>query len=51
MEFGTSFGISTIYLAAAVTDNGTGRVVTTELSERKVKAAQSNLQQTGLDGR
>jgi predicted O-methyltransferase YrrM len=51
VEFGTSFGISTIYLAAAVTDNGTGRVVTTELSERKVKAAQSNLQQTGLDGR
>jgi predicted O-methyltransferase YrrM len=50
VEFGTSFGISTIYLAAAVTDNGTGRVVTTELSERKVKAAQSNLQQTGLDG-
>ena len=50
VEFGTSFGISTIYLAAAVTDNGVGRVVTTELSERKVKAAQSNLRQTGLDG-
>jgi predicted O-methyltransferase YrrM len=50
VEFGTSFGISTIYLAAAVTDNGIGRVVTTELSERKVKAAQSNLEQTGLDG-
>ena len=38
VEFGTSFGISTIYLAAAVTDNGTGRVVTTELSTRKAEA-------------
>jgi predicted O-methyltransferase YrrM len=49
VEFGTSFGISTIYLAAAVTDNATGRVVTTELSDKKVKAAQSNLQQAGVD--
>jgi predicted O-methyltransferase YrrM len=49
VEFGTSFGISTIYLAAAVTDNGTGRVVTTELSDKKVKAAQSNLQQAGVN--
>ena len=39
VEFGTSFGISTIYLAAAVTDNGTGHVVTTELSSKKVEAA------------
>lgn len=50
VEFGTSFGISTIYLAAAVTDNGTGRVVTTELSDRKVKAARANLEQAGVDG-
>jgi predicted O-methyltransferase YrrM len=48
VEFGTSFGISTIYLAAAVTDNGTGRVVTTELSTRKAEAARSNLQQAGV---
>jgi predicted O-methyltransferase YrrM len=48
VEFGTSFGISTIYLAAAVTDNGTGHVVTTELSDRKVKAAQSNLEEAGV---
>src|ERR1700739_4272921 len=39
VEFGTSFGISTIYLAAAVADNGTGRVLTTELSGKKVPAA------------
>src|SRR5580693_6412812 len=35
VEFGTSFGISTIFLAAAVADNGTGRVITTELSSKK----------------
>jgi predicted O-methyltransferase YrrM len=49
VEFGTSFGISTIYLAAAVTDNGTGHVVTTELSDRKIKAAQANLAEAGVD--
>jgi predicted O-methyltransferase YrrM len=48
VEFGTSFGISTIYLTAAVTDNGTGHVVTTELSARKAEAARSNLQQAGV---
>ena len=37
VEFGTSFGTSTIYLAAAVTDNGTGRVFGTELSATKIK--------------
>jgi predicted O-methyltransferase YrrM len=50
VEFGTSFGISTIHLAAAVTDNGTGRVVSTELSARKVDAARSNLKEAGVDG-
>jgi predicted O-methyltransferase YrrM len=48
VEFGTSFGISTIHLAAAVTDNGSGRVVSTELSDRKARAAQENLEQAGL---
>ena len=47
MEIG-SFGISTIYLAAAVTGNGTGHVVTTGLSDRKVEAAQSNLEEAGV---
>jgi len=50
VEFGTSFGISAIHLAAAVIDNGTGRVVTTELSERKATAARENLEQAGLAG-
>ena len=42
VEFGTSFGISTIYLAAAVTDNSTGRVVGTELTAREVDAARAS---------
>jgi predicted O-methyltransferase YrrM len=35
VEFGTSFGISTLHLAAAVRDNGGGRVITTELNGSK----------------
>jgi predicted O-methyltransferase YrrM len=48
VEFGTSYGISTLYLAAAVTDNGTGRVITTELSEKKATAAHANLAEAGV---
>jgi predicted O-methyltransferase YrrM len=48
VEFGTSFGISTAHLAAAVTDNGTGHVLTTELSPVKIAAAQANLEGAGL---
>jgi len=48
VEFGTSFGISTIYLAAAVADNGCGHVYTTELSGKKVAAAQANLEEAGV---
>jgi predicted O-methyltransferase YrrM len=48
VEFGTSFGISTLYLAAAVADNGTGRVVTTELSSTKAATARANLAEAGL---
>jgi predicted O-methyltransferase YrrM len=49
VEFGTSFGISTIYLAAAVADNGAGHVLTTELSSKKVKAAGANLREAGVE--
>ncbi len=49
MEFGTSLGLSTIHLASAVRDNGTGRVVTTELSAAKVAAARSTFAEVGLD--
>ena len=48
VEFGTSFGISTIYLAAAVTDNGTGHVYSTELSSKKIATAQANLKEAGI---
>jgi predicted O-methyltransferase YrrM len=49
VEFGTSFGVSTIYLAAAIRDAGTGgRVVGTELVPEKVMAARSNLAAAGL---
>ncbi len=50
VEFGTSFGISTIFLAAGLTDNGTGQIYSTELSTAKVRAARENLREAGLDG-
>lgn len=50
VEFGTSFGISTIHLAAAVRDNGTGRVVSTELNAAKAARARANLAEAGLSG-
>jgi predicted O-methyltransferase YrrM len=49
VEFGTSYGISTLYLAAAVRDNGVGRVLTTEMSAAKVAAARRTFAETGLD--
>jgi predicted O-methyltransferase YrrM len=48
VEFGTSFGISTMYLAAAVRDNGAGRVLTTELSAAKAAAARGTFAEVGL---
>ena len=48
VEFDTSYGISTLYLAAAVADNGTGSVVSTELSSVKVAAARANLVEARL---
>ena len=44
-----SLGISAIHLASAVRDNGSGRVVTTELSAAKVAAAKQTFAETGLD--
>ncbi|WP_431775344.1 O-methyltransferase [Streptomyces cucumeris] len=49
VEFGTSFGISTLHLAAAVRDNGTGRVISTELSAAKASAARRTFTETGLE--
>ncbi len=49
VEFGMSFGISALHLASAVRDNGSGRVVTTELSPTKIAAAKKTFADTGLD--
>src|ERR1700752_3970010 len=49
VEFGMSLGISAIHVAAAVRDNGRGRVVTTELSAAKVATAKATFVQTGLE--
>jgi predicted O-methyltransferase YrrM len=49
VEFGMSFGISALHLASAVRDNGSGRVVTTELSADKIAAAKRTFAETGLD--
>ncbi|HWT58666.1 MAG TPA: class I SAM-dependent methyltransferase [Rhizobium sp.] len=48
VEFGTSFGISTLYLAAALRDNGGGRLITTEFEPDKVARARQNLVAAGL---
>ena len=48
VEFGTSFGISTLHLAAALRDNGGGRLVTTEFEPSKVARARANLAAGGL---
>jgi predicted O-methyltransferase YrrM len=48
VEFGTSFGISTIYLAAAIKDNGGGRVIGSEIEPSKRDRALANLERAGL---
>lgn len=47
VEFGTSFGISTLYLAAAARDTG-GFVTGSELEPSKAERARANLQEAGL---
>ena len=49
VEYGTSFGMSTLYLASAARRVG-GRVVGTELSGRKAAVAEANLVEAGVDG-
>ena len=48
IEFGTSFGISTLHLAAALRDNGGGRLIGTEFEPSKIKRARENLAAGGL---
>ncbi|HEX3069493.1 MAG TPA: class I SAM-dependent methyltransferase [Thermoanaerobaculia bacterium] len=53
VEAGTSFGVSTLFLAAAVRDNvredgGSGVVIGTELEPAKAAAARANFAEAGL---
>jgi predicted O-methyltransferase YrrM len=48
VEFGTSFGISTLHLAAALRDNGGGRLIGSEFEPSKIKRARENLAAGGL---
>src|SRR5262245_22634915 len=50
VEFGTSFGISTLYAAAAARDNGGGRVIGSELEPGKRAKALQHLDEAGLAG-
>jgi predicted O-methyltransferase YrrM len=49
VEFGTSFGVSTIYLALAVRDNGGGRVLGTEMVPEKAARARAHVAEAGLE--
>lgn len=48
VEFGTSFGLSTLHLAAALRDNGGGQLITSEFEASKVAVARQNLAAGGL---
>lgn len=48
VEFGTSFGISTLHLAAALRDNGGGHLITTEFESSKIARARHNLDAAGV---
>jgi predicted O-methyltransferase YrrM len=47
-EFATSIGMSTLYFAAAVRDNGGGSVIGSELVPAKIATARRNLMAAGL---
>lgn len=48
VEFGTSFGISTLFLAQGVMETG-GRIITTELIESKAQKAIANFKKAGVN--
>jgi predicted O-methyltransferase YrrM len=48
VELGTSFGVSTLFLAAAVRDNGGGVVIGAEHEPKKLEAARANIEAAGL---
>ncbi len=48
VEFGTSFGLSAIHIAAALRDNGVGKLIATELNPTKASRTAEHLLQAGL---
>lgn len=48
VEFGASMGISAIYLASAIRDNGGGELITTEIEPSKAARAQENFSAAGV---
>jgi predicted O-methyltransferase YrrM len=48
VDFATSVGFSTLYLAAAMRDNGGGRVIGAEIVPHKIATAKRNLAEAGL---
>ncbi len=48
VEYGTSFGISTLHMAAALRDNGGGRLITSEFEPSKVSQARKHLTEGGV---
>jgi predicted O-methyltransferase YrrM len=55
VEVGTSYGVSTLYLSAAVRDNvrlsgGSGIVIGTEYEPDKARAARAHFEEAGLSG-
>jgi len=48
VEFGTSFGLSTLHLAAALRENGGGRLITSEFEPSKLARARRNLEEADL---
>ena len=50
VEFATSIGMSTLYFAAAMRDNGGGKVIGSEIVPEKIAVAKRNLADAGLLG-
>jgi len=48
VEFATSIGMSTLYFAAAIRDNGGGTVIGSEIVPEKLRVARRNLAAAGL---
>jgi len=48
VEFGTSFGVSALHLAAALRDNGGGRLITSEFEPSKAARAREIFAASGL---